>query len=179
MGEATTRTLRPLLVVLLASVVVLAGCSTTEDLGFAGTSTTLRLVQDEDLGDETSASAEQMQGVIDQLLASDDACAILTQRALQTSGIDPAALLSAGARRVLAQGIVDIYDHLIELVGDPVVRPALQVQSNTYAQVLQIVDRYANSPSSARAAQEIQTLTQTPEFVTASQTVTAWVTRNC
>ena len=179
--ERHQRRRRPFLVVaLMAGLIMIGGCSQTEDLGFAASSTTLRLVDDDDLsGDATSASAEQVQTVVDRLLDTDDACAILTQSAIASVSLEPTALLSASARRVLAQGIVDIYAHVTELVPDPAVRPALQVQSNTFAQVLSVVDRYADSPNSARGATEIQTLSEAPDFVAASQTVSTWVSANC
>lgn len=74
---------------------------------------------------------------------------------------------------------MQIYDHLVDLVSDPTVKPALVVQQRTFAQVLDIVDRYADSPTSDRGADQVQALASTPEFLAASQTVATWITANC
>lgn len=173
----------PVVVLLAALALVVAGCSRTDDLGEGRTATTVRVVGDDveregDLAD-TSEAARQMQTLVDRLLDSDDACAILTQREASAVQLDPTALLSGSARRVLAEGIVSIYDHLVDLVDDPTVKPALVVQRQTFTQVLDIVDRYADSPTSERGADEIQALSSTPEFLAASQTVNDWVRANC
>jgi len=165
------------------AAVVAVGCSRTDEMTQGRSETTLRIVDDDvsadgDLGDASEA-ARQMQVLVDRLLDSDDACAILTQREAAEVQLDPTVLLSSSARRVLAEGIVAVYQHLVTLVDDPTVKPALVVQQQTFAQVLDIVDRYADSPTSERGADEVQALASTPEFLAASQTVATWVTANC
>lgn len=180
-----TRRRRAVRIVVAAALaaVVAVGCSRTDEMSQGRSETTLRIVDDDvsadgDLGDASEA-ARQMQALVDRLLDSDDACAILTQREAAAVQLDPTVLLSSSARRVLAEGIVAVYQHLVTLVDDPTVKPALVVQQQTFAQVLDIVDRYADSPTSERGADEVQALASTPEFLAASQTVATWVTANC
>ena len=158
-------------------------CAQTDELAEGRSSTTLRIGEDDlALGDDlagSSAAAGQMQDLVDELLASNNACAILNQQAAGAIKLDPTTMMSSSARRVLAKGIVDIYDHLVTLVDDPAVKPALLVQQATFVEVLDIVDRYADSPSSKRGADEIKALAGAPQFVAASQSVATWVTTNC
>src|SRR4051812_44651454 len=110
-----------------------------------------------------------MQKIIDRLLASNDACAILTQKDVKGYRIDATTLASSAARQVLARGVIDVYDHLIDIVNDDGIKPALQRQRDTFVQILQIVDRYTANPTSKQGNDQIRALSTGPEFVKAQQ----------
>lgn len=170
-------------------LVVLVGlvgpaCSSTRDLESAEpTGTTIRDLGEELVEDEAlvggSEGAKEMQRIIDRLLASNDACAILTQKDIKGYKIDATTLASSSARQILANGVVDVYDHLITLVTDPTVKPALQVQRDTFGQVLEIVDRYTANPTSKQGNDQIQALITGETFVRAESAVSAWTFQNC
>ena len=65
-----------------------------------------------------------------------DVCAILTQKDIKGLKIDATTLASSSARRTLASGVVQVYDHVIQIVPDPAIKPALEVQKSTFVQVL-------------------------------------------
>lgn len=177
--------LRRCAAVALTTVIALtAGCSSSRDLESAAqTGTTIRDLGEELVEDEAlivgSEGAKEMQKIIDRLLASNDACAILTQKDIKGYKIDATALASSSARQVLANGVVDVYDHLIALVTDASVKPALQTQRDTFGQVLSVVDRYTANPTSAEANDQIQALVTGEEFVRAESAVSTWTFQNC
>lgn len=173
-------------VVVLAAIsmsVLLGGCSSTRDLDAttAGPSTTRRVDGGSDGGDNIggSVAAQRMQSLIDQLLDEQDPCAILTQKDVAMTQIDPTTFLSAEARRVLAAGVVDVYDHLAQLIGDPAVQPALRTQKETFTGVLEIVERYSSNPTSREQTEQIKALTEGPAAVAAQSSISAWVVSNC
>ena len=171
--------------VLAVSILVAAtGCSKSTQLADDGqVTTTFRVTEREESGGETvsggSDSATQMQIIIDRLLASSDACAILTQRDIRDIQLDPTAMASSAVRQVVATGVVDVYNHLAELVTEPTVNAALIVQRDTFAQVLAVVERYSNAPTSDAATSEISALAAAPEYIEAEATVNSWVSVNC
>ena len=170
--------------VLLVAVIVAVGCSSSRDLESSEQpGTTIRDLGEELVEDEAlvggSEGAKEMQRIIDRLLASNDACAILTQKDIQGYKIDATTLASSSARQILANGVVDVYDHLIELVTDPAVTPALQVQRDTFGQVLEIVDRYTANPTSKQGNDQIQALITGETFVRAESAVSTWTFQNC
>lgn len=167
-----------------AVVVLLAGgCSQSRELGDSATSTTFRVSESEDAsGDNLSGgseSAAQMQQMIDRLLVSTDPCAILTQRDIRDIQLDPTAMASSAVRQVVAKGVVEVYNHLAELVTDTSVNAALLVQRDTFVKVLNVVERYSSAPASEAASAEIAALAQAPAYVAAETTVNAWVGANC
>jgi hypothetical protein len=184
----TVRDRRRALAVALLAVAPLtatmAGCSSTRDLGSEGeTKTTIRKIAD-DAGDEGalaggSQGAKEMQKIINRLLASNDPCAILTQKDVKGFSIDATALASATAREVLARGVIDVYDHLLDIVGDDAIKPALQKQRDTFVEILQIVDRYTANPTSKQGNDQIRALSTGPEFVKAQHDVDNWTYQHC
>lgn len=164
-------------------LVLLSGCSTTRDLDAtnAGPSTTRRLEGGPGSGENIggSVAAKRMQTLIDQLVAEQDPCAILTQKDVAMTQIDPTTFLSAEARRVLASGVVDVYDHLATLIADPSVQPALRTQKETFTGVLGIVERYSSNPTSREQTEQIKALTEGPAAVAAQSSISAWVVSNC
>ena len=177
---------RSLVAALLIALLMVAafGCASTRELESEGeTKSTIR-----DLGDELpeddamaggSDAAAAMQTIIDKMLASDDACAILTQKVIEGYQIDPTSLASTAARQVLASGVVDVYNHLIAIVNDDKVRPPLTVQRDTFTQVLDLVDRYAANPASKTGNDQIKALVEGQDFVSAANGVSAWTYANC
>lgn len=169
---------------LLAVLALAPACSSTRQLSSdERIPTTIRRLPDD--GDDAEAlaggseGARQIQEMIDRLLASDDPCAILTQRDVKGFQLDATTLASSSARRVLTKGVVDVYDHLLALVTDATVRPALQVQRDTFVQVLDLVDRYAANPTSQQGNDQIRALTTGDAFVRAQDVVGGWTVANC
>ncbi|MFN8053134.1 MAG: hypothetical protein U0Q22_16935 [Acidimicrobiales bacterium] len=171
-------------VLLAAAVVAAPACSSTRDLDSADqTGTTIRKLAD-DLVDEDpltggSAGAKELKKIIDRLVASNDPCAILTQKDIKGYQLDPTTLASSSARQTLAQGVVDVYDHLIKIVPDTTITPALQKQRDTFVQVLGIIDRYAANPTSKQSNDQIQALLTGTDFVQAQNAVSTWTYTNC
>ncbi len=168
---------------LALTLAIVASCSASRDLARTGETvpTTERLLGD--LDDDAalvggSAAAKELQALFDQLLKSDDACAILTRQDIEGIAFDPSAFASADARAVFANGLVDVYDHIAEIT-DGSIDAALSEQRSTFVEVLETVDRYAISPNSDAGNAEIKALVETPEFLSAQQEIGLWVGANC
>ena len=168
----------------VAALVMLVGCSSTSDIATSrATSSTVRIAPDAALngGGGLSSGSEatrQLQAAIDKLAASNDVCAVLTQRDVKGMKLDSTTLASTEARRVLSAGVVKIYNHLVQ-IGDAAIKGALQVQRDTFVSVLDLVDRYTAASSSKQGNEEIQALTQAPQFLAAQQVVTTWIAGHC
>lgn len=181
------RDLRRLLTVLVVGTSLLAavGCSSSRDVETSeGTKTTIRDLGDEELVDEDgllsgSQGAKEIQRIIDKLLASNDPCAILTQKDIKGLKIDATTLASSAARVTLASGVIQVYDHVKAIVVDESVKPALEVQKSTFVKVLDIVERYTANPTSKEGNDQIQALVTGEDFVKAQSTVSAWTYTNC
>lgn len=160
-------------------------CSSSRDIETAGeTKTTIRDLGDEDLVDEDalisgSQGAKEIQKIIDRLVASNDACAILTQKDIKGLNIDATTLASSAARKTLAAGVVKVYDHIIQIVPDAAVKPYLGTQRDTFVQVLDIVERYTANPTSKEGNDQIQALISGDKFVQAQSAVSGWTFSNC
>ena len=168
----------------LTLLVATVGCSSSRDVAYDETTpTTIRRLPGAGLDEANlaggSAAAKDMQRVIDRLVASNDPCAILTQKEVKGYQIDPSSLASSDVLEVLANGVIDIYDHLVVIVPDPGVVPALRTQRDTFVRVLDVVDRYAANPTSKDGTTQIRSLTQGSDFVKAGSTVSAWTYSHC
>jgi hypothetical protein len=169
-----------------ASALVLGGgiaCSSTTELDSAAPTTTNPPKAQVDPLDEAggvigAAGIQQLQDLVDRLLASNDPCAILTQRDVQGNQLDPTLFTSSAARQVLASGLIDVYDHLIQ-ISPVVIRQALTDQKAVFAQILDVVDRYANSPNDPGATTQIEDLLSQPGMVSAQQQINAFIQQNC
>lgn len=169
---------------MLAPLALLAvGCTRSEEIppyadeGFHRVTTT----EDPLEGAELASGAEaidELQSLFDRMLASNDPCAILTQRDVEENRLDPTLLTNTEARRVLADGLVRVYDHLIR-ISPPQLTPALQAQKDVFNQVLTVVDRYATNPNNPGATGEIETLVNSQDFIAAGQQISQFVAANC
>lgn len=177
----------PLGALLLAGLLVCLvapSCSSSRDLVTdRQTGTTIRVLRDDGSGDDAiaggSEGARQIQEIIDRLVQSDDACAILTQKDVRGYQIDATTLASSSARRVLTNGVIAVYDHLIKIMKDRAVVPALQSQRDTFVQVLDVVDRYAANPTAKQGNEQINALLTGDAFVQAQNQVAVWTSTNC
>ena len=173
------------MLLLVAIATVPSACSSTKDIESSGeTKTTIRdlggdLVDPDDSLTGGSAGAKAIQKIIDRLVASNDPCAILTQKDIKGLKIDPTTLASSGVRKVLTQGVIDVYDHVINIVPDPGLKPSLVVQRDTFVQVLDIVERYTANPASKQGNDQITALITADSFVKAQSTVSGWTYTNC
>ena len=158
------------------------GCSTTDEIDFTGQRpkdpTTTVDPLDGVASTAGAAGVAELRLLVDRLVASGDVCAILTQRDVAQNKLDPTIFTSAAARRVLASGLVKVFDHLL-VISDPVILPSLQAEKDVFAKVLDVVDRYSNNPGSAGATSEINSLVDSPGFLTAQQQLNLWITANC
>jgi hypothetical protein len=176
----------PLLALLLAVALAMfaSGCSRTTDLGSDdATTTTVRHAATTDPLDaqalETGkAAVDKLQGIINGMLASNDTCAILTQKDVPKNQLDPSLLTSSSARKVLSDGLIKVFDHLIQ-IGPAELKTAFTDQQTIFSQVLGVVNQYANDPSSSQATEQISTLVQSPGYIGAQAQITAWVSANC
>ncbi len=171
-----------LLTVVAALALVGFGCSQTTDLSSDAVTTTnpkpaTTDVVDGQSGNE-SAGIDALQTLVDRLLASNDTCAILTQRDVRANQLDPTLFTSSNSRQVLARGVVQIYDHLIQ-ISPVAIRKALQDEKDVFAQVLDVVDRYAQNPNDKNATTQIDSLLKQPGMVTAQQALNDFITANC
>jgi hypothetical protein len=172
-------------VVLAAMVAVPAACASTKDIESSDqTKSTIRdlggdLVDPDDVIASGSAGAREIQKIIDRLVASNDACAILTQKDVKGLKIDPTTLASSSARQALTKGVIAVYDHLIDIVPDAAVKPALVTQRDTFVQVLDLVERYTANPTSKQGNDQIQALITGDAFVKAATAVSSWTYANC
>jgi hypothetical protein len=171
-----------LLMVVAALALVGLGCSQTTDLSSDAVTTTTPKPSTTDAVDggagNTSAGIDQLETLLDRLLASNDTCAILTQRDVRANQLDPTLFTSSNSRQVLAQGVVRIYDHLID-ISPVAIRAPLQDEKNVFAQVLAVVDQYAQNPTDQGATQQIDGLLKQPGMVSAQQQLNDFITENC
>lgn len=176
--------LAALAVLNVAVLVAAPACSSTRDLEASAPSSTIRdlgndpLVDDEGLASGSQGAAE-IQKIIDRLVASNDPCAILTQKDIRGLKIDATTLASSSARKTLAAGVVQVYDHVIRIVPDAGIKPSLEVQKSTFVQVLDVVERYTANPTSQEGNDEIRALVTGPDFVKAQTQVANWTNTNC
>jgi hypothetical protein len=169
-----------------ASALVLGGgiaCSSTTELSSDAPTTTSPPKAEVDPLDEAggvigAAGIQQLQDLVDRLLASNDPCAILTQRDVQENQLDPTLFTSSAARQVLASGLVDVYDHLIQ-ISPVAIRQALTDQKAVFAEILKVVDRYANNPNDPGATTQIQDLLAQPGMVAAQQQINVYLQQSC
>jgi hypothetical protein len=175
---------RGLLVVIVSSLLLgVAGCSRTAELNSEAVTTTnppKAAVDpiDQLAGANGAAGIQQLQDLVDRLLASNDPCAILTQRDVRENQLDPTLFTTAAARQVLASGLVDVYDHLIQ-ISPVAIRQPLSDQKAVFAQVLEVVDRYASNPNDPGATGQIEDLLSQPGMVAAQQQINAFIQGNC
>lgn len=183
-ARRATAARRVLAVALTTVVPFVAACSSTKDLeSGARTKTTIRDLGEDLIDDESVAGGSEgerkLQRVMDQLVASPDPCAILTQNGIQGYSIDPTILASSRARQTLTRGVIDVYNHLLDIIPDPAVKPALVVQRDTFVEVLDVVERYTANPSSKQGNEQIAELVKGEEFVEAATSVSSWTLANC
>jgi hypothetical protein len=171
-----------LLMVVAAIALVGLGCSQSTDLSSDPVTTTTPKPSTTDAvdGDSGNASAgiDQLQTLVQRLLASNDTCAILTQRDVRANQLDPTLFTSSNSRQVLAQGVVQIYNHLID-ISPVAIRGPLQDEKDVFAQVLQVVNQYADNPTDQTATQQINNLLKQPGMVNAQQQLNDFITNNC
>lgn len=125
-----------------------------------------------------SEAVAELQALVDSMLATKDPCAVLTQRDIEANRLDPSLFTSAAARRVVTEGLIDVYDHLIS-ISPAAITSALQAQKVVLVDVLAVVDRYTTDPSGSKATKEIDSLVSSPGFLAAQSQITAWVSANC
>jgi hypothetical protein len=171
-----------LLMVVAAITLVGLGCSQTTDLSSGAVTTTTPKSSTTDAldgnGGNASAGIDQLQTLVARLLASNDTCAILTQRDVRANQLDPTLFTSSSSRQVLAQGVVNIYDHLLD-ISPVAIRGPLQEEKDVFSQVLAVVNRYANNPQDNTATQQINDLLKTPTMVNAQQQLNDFISANC
>lgn len=173
------------MLVALTTAGATASCSDSEDLSFGAndridpsrTSTTADIDGNKSLigGAET---VEQIQGIIDKLLASTDGCAILTQQVVKGYKIDPSAFASPEVFARLSEGLVQVFDHLVSIT-DVSLREPLLIEKEALSQALEVVNAYIDNPSNPQATVEIQAIAAAPEFVAASAQISQWAADNC
>ena len=183
--SAKRRSNRASVVLLVASLAcVAAACSSSSDIATSRQPTsTVRIAPDDAIGNgdgltNGSEAIRQIQAMVDKLSQSTDPCGVLTGRDVKGIKLDPTAMASGEARKVVSQGVVKIYNHLVQ-ISDPAIKDALRVQRDTYSQILDVVDRFAAAASSKQGNDEIQALAATPQFLAAQQQVAAWTTTHC
>lgn len=168
-----------------AAVLVLAGgavgCTRTTELSSELPTTTSPAPETTDSLDQSQAATAgiaALEDLIARLLASDDPCAILTQRDVQANQLDPTLFTSSAARQVLAQGLVEVYDHLV-VISPLAIRQPLEDQKGVFVQILQVIDRYADSPDDPQAVEEIDGLLAQPAVVEAQAQLNSFIEQNC
>lgn len=175
----------PLLALVVGASLSVVACTDSEDLELGGlpaidpnrSTTTQDIDGNKGLvgGAET---VEQINALISKLLASNDACSILTQKEVADYKIDPTALASPEVFAQLSTGLAQVFDHLIEIT-DASIRVPLQTEKKALAQVLDVVNRYIDNPSDAGATDQIKAIAAAPEFVSASTAISLWASENC
>jgi hypothetical protein len=162
---------------------VVGACSTSREIppyadeGFHRATTTEDPLEGAELA-SGAAGVEELQRLFDRLLASNDACAILTQRDVAENRLDPTVFTDPGARRMLADGLVRVFDHLIAITP-PTITAALQAEKDVFSQVLEVVDRYASNPNNPGATDEIEVLVNSQQFLAAGQQISQFVSTSC
>ena len=170
-------------IVTMTVALVGAGCSRTTELNTSPvTTTTPAKAEIDPLDDDViaagSAGVQQLQDLLDRLLASNDTCAILTQRDVRENQLDPTLFTSSAAREVLAQGLIQVFDHLIR-ISPVAIRQPLEDEKAVFTQVLTVVDQYANNPNAPDATEAISDLLEAPGFVQAQAQLNLFITQNC
>jgi hypothetical protein len=176
-------------VLILVTLAVLAAspiaCSRSTDIESAPRSTTTSERMpgttdplDADALASGSEAIRELQAIVDGMLASNDPCAILTQRGVEGNELDPSVFTSSAARKVVTTGLIDVYDHLIT-ISPPDITAPLSAQKSVLVEVLSVVDRYAASGDDTRATDQINQLVSAPGYLAAQTQLTAWVSANC
>lgn len=175
----------PVLAVVAGASLSIVGCTDSEDLEVGGLpaidpnrSTTTQGIDGNKAIVGGAETIDQINVIIDKLLASDDACAILTQQTVADYKIDPSALASPEVFVQLSSGLSRVFDHLIEIT-DATLRAPLQTEKKALAQVLDVVNRYIDNPTDAAATDQIKAIASAPEFVSASTALSLWASENC
>ena len=167
-----------------AALSISVGCSRSTDLGIDdATTTTVRHAATSDPLDSQAlasgkAAIDKLNGIINTMLASNDPCVILTQKDIPRNQLDPSLLTTSGARKALSDGLIKVFDHLIQ-VGPATLQGAFSAQKDIFSQVLTVVNQYSNDPTGTRATQQIGTLVESPGYIAAQAQITAWETANC
>lgn len=178
---------RAIVGLLLSALVVVAGlsgaCSRSTDIEGSPVTTTEKAPATTDPLDSDalitgSEAVAQLQALIDSMLATKDPCAVLTQRDIEANKLDPSLFTSSAARRVVTEGLIDVYDHLIS-ISPAAITSALQSQKVVLVEVLGVVERYAADPTNAKATTEIDNLVSAPGYLAAQNQLTSWVSANC
>lgn len=176
---------RALIAVSLVVTVFAAGaaCSTSDDIEGLAQSTTTRAPSTTDPLDSDalvsgSQAVAELQALVDSMLASNDPCAVLTQRDIEANNLDPSLFTSAAARRIVTKGLIDVYDHLIA-ISPPTLTNALTAQKAVLVEVLAVVEQYANDPDNTKATKQINSLVSAPGYLAAQSQLTSWVSANC
>ena len=178
---------RPVGLVLAAAMLVVpAACSENRAIESDApiTKDTVRLLEDETLDNDPglasgSEAAAQIQKLVDSLVEENDPCVILSPSTVSTFNFDPSVLASSQARKTLAQGYVQVLNHLVTLVNDPEVTPALVIERDSVVEILDIVEKYSASPTSREGTKQIEAVTNSPAYVEASEVVARWVVSHC
>jgi hypothetical protein len=175
-------------VLILATLVVLAAapiaCSRSTDIDSVARSTTTERSPattdplDADALASGSEAIRKLQAIVDGMLATTDPCAILTQRDVEGNELDPSIFTSSSARKVVTNGLIEVYDHLIS-ISPPEITAPLTAQKAVFTEVLGVVERYASSGDDTRATQQINTLVSAPGYLAAQTQLTSWVNANC
>jgi hypothetical protein len=170
-------------ILVLVTAVLVASCSRSTELATEmPTSTTppkaVTQPLDEDAIAAGSAGIQQLEQLLDRLLASNDTCAILTQRDVNENQLDPTLFTSSAARQVLAQGLVEVFDHLIR-ISPVVIRQPLEDEKAVFQQVLAVVDQFANNPNAPDATDAISDLLNQPGFIQAQAQLNTFINQNC
>ena len=170
--------------VLAACSMVSAGCSRTSDLGSIDETTTIARHPsttdplDSQPLDTGRAAVQQLQAIINTMLASNSVCDILTQKDVPKGQLDPSLLTSSTARTALSDGLVKMFDHLVQ-IGPPELTGAFTAQKQIFTQVLAVVNQYANDPGNSQVTEQINTIVESPGYLAAQAQITAWVGANC
>jgi hypothetical protein len=168
----------------VAAVLVTTGCSRSTDLGTddATTTSARHSATTDPLDNEQVASGkaavDKLNGIINTMLASNDPCVILTQKDVPRNQLDPSLLTTSGARKALSNGLIKVFDHLIQVGPTPLVS-AYQAQKQIFSEVLAVVDQYSNDPTGTKATEQISKLIESPGYIAAQAQITGWVNANC
>jgi hypothetical protein len=173
---------RFLCLVVLSALAAVPACSQSTDIeGHAATTTTRHSTETTDPLDAAAGTAaiRKLDRLIDGMLASQDPCAVLSQRDLQANQLDPSLFTTARARKAVTKGLVDVYDHLVK-ISPPELTGPLTAQKAVFVDVLQVVDLYATSGGQdQQATRQIDSLVSAPGYVAAQAQLTAWVSSHC
>lgn len=169
---------RSLSLVLAAMCVWTAGCTRTQDVGERGPVSTTTSTTTAPTDVAAGADLTQIRTVVDQLLASNDVCAILTRRGIAVDNLDPTVFASTEARQAFTRGLISVMEHTIAL-ADPSLREPLTTLQQSLVQVLDVIDRFADTPTAPDGLDAIQRIVDSPPFVDATRRLALWVTVNC